>query len=323
MKKITSLTVVVLSVMLIAGCQNTSFQRTKSNLVYKIYRSKDTAAVHEGDVMKVQVIQKINDSSLIDSHETIPGYLPVPMNTGGMSRPYDPSEVFTKLKLNDSLVTVQMMDTFIKQNPRLLERFKNGDRIITCFKVLRIYKKGQDYTADQQKEQEQQRTKDEVQAKKDLIDQGKEMEKYFTTKHIAPQKTPLGAYVVMKEPGSGMQVDSGKYVTVKYSGKHLDTDSVFQASTFTTQIQSPQQPSIKGFEDGLKMFKNGGKGTIYIPGALAYGKNPQPGSPFKPNEALIFDVEIENVTDTAPQPQRQPLIRPQSKLKVDTTQRKK
>lgn len=319
MKKITSLTFVVLSVVLIAGCQNASFNRTKSNLVYKIYRSKDTAAVRDGDVMKVQVIQKINDSALFDSHDGVPVYLPVGM--AGMSRPYDPSEVFTKLKLNDSLVTVQMMDTFIKQNPRLLQKFKNGDRIITCFKVLRIYKKGEDYTADQQKEQEQQRIKDEAQAKKDLIEQTKEMEKYFATKHITPQKTPLGAYVVMKEQGTGMQIDSGKFVTVKYSGKHLDTDSVFQASSFTTQIQSPQQPSIKGFEDGLKMFKSGGKGTIYIPGALAYGKNPQPGSPFKPNEALIFDVEIENVSDTMPRQQPQQLIRPRPK--VDSTQRKK
>lgn len=316
MKKITSLGLVTVAATLIAGCQNASFEKTKSNLVYKIYRSKDTVAVHEGETMKAQVIQKINDSTLFDSHEATPVYLPI-----GPSRPYDASEVFTKLRLNDSLVTIQMMDSFIKQNPRLLQKFKNGDRIITTFKVLRIYKRGEDYTADQQKEQEQQKLKDEELAKKDLIDQSKEMEKYFADKHITTQKTPLGAYVVIKEQGTGALVDSGKFVTVKYTGKHFTNDSVFQASTYTTQIHGPMG-SIKGFEDGLKQFKSGGKGTIYIPGALAYGRNPQPGSPFKPNEALVFDVEIENVSDQQPQPQTQPLVKPHENAKVDSTQPK-
>lgn len=316
MKAVTSSVLVIIAVIMIAGCQNSSFEKTKSNLVYKIYRSKDTASVHIGEAMKVQVIQKINDSTLFDSHEASPVYLPV-----GQSRPYDPSEVFTKLRLNDSLVTIQMMDSFIKQNPRLLQQFKNGDRIVTTFKVLHIYKQGEDYRADQQKDMDQQRMKDEAQAKKDLIDQAKEMEKYFSDKHITAQKTPLGAYVVIDQPGTGTQVDSGKFVTVKYTGKHFGTDSVFQASTFTTQIQGAM-PSVKGFEDGLKQFKDGGKGIVYIPGALAYGRNPQPGSPFKPNEALTFEVEIQAVSDKAPEQKAQPLINT-PRTKVDTTQRKK
>ncbi|MBS1607771.1 MAG: FKBP-type peptidyl-prolyl cis-trans isomerase [Bacteroidetes bacterium] len=316
MKKITSLAVVVLSVILIAGCQNASFEKTKDGLVYKIYRSKDTTAVREGSVMKVHVIQKINDSVLFDSHQNVPGYIPV----GGVQRPYDPSELFTKLRLNDSLVTILMMDTFIKQNPRLLQQFKNGDRYIVTFKVLHVYKQGENYMADQEKDQEAQRIKDEAQAKEDLAGQAKEMEKYFSDKHITAQKTPLGAYVVINEPGTGAQVDSGKFVTVKYTGKHFGTDSVFQASSFTTQIQGPR-PSVKGFEDGLKMFKSGGKGTIYIPGALGYGRNPQPGSPFKPNEALTFEVEIEKVDDKQPEPQA--LVKPQANTKVDSAQRKK
>lgn len=317
MKAVISSFLVVLAISVITSCQSTSFEKTKSNLVYKIYRSKDTLSAKEGETLKVQVIQKINDSTLFDSHETTPIYLPI-----GQPRPYDPSEVFAKLRLNDSLVTIQMMDSFIKQNPRLLQQFKNGDRIITTFKVLHIYKKGEDYMADQQKEQEAMQVKDEAQAKIDLVEQAKQMEKYFADKHITAQKTPLGAYVVINEPGSGMQVDSGKFVTVKYTGKHFGTDSVFQASSFTTQIQGPR-PSVKGFEDGLKQFKSGGKGVIYIPGSLAYGKNPQPGSPFKPNEALTFEVEIENVADKQPEPQTQPLVKPEANSKVDTAQRKK
>ncbi|MCW3116230.1 MAG: peptidylprolyl isomerase, partial [Chitinophagaceae bacterium] len=199
----------------------------------------------------------------------------------------------------------------------------------TSFKILNVFKNPEDAKKDQekeyaiylpiqQKEQEEFRIKAETEAKKDLVEQAKEMEKYLAAKNITTQKTPLGAYVVVKQPGSGAAIDSGKFVTVKYSGRHLDTDSVFQASTFTTQISGPN-PSMKGFEDGLKFFKKGGIGTIYIPGAVGYGKNPPQGSPFKPNEALIFDVEITDVSDTAPEP----AARSNTKTKIDTTQRKK
>jgi FKBP-type peptidyl-prolyl cis-trans isomerase len=49
---------------------------------------------------------------------------------------------------------------------------------------------------------------------------------------------------------------------------------------------------IEGWDEGLKLFKAGGKGTLYIPGFLAYGKNANP--PFKSFEALTFDVEVLN-----------------------------
>jgi FKBP-type peptidyl-prolyl cis-trans isomerase len=54
---------------------------------------------------------------------------------------------------------------------------------------------------------------------------------------------------------------------------------------------------IRGWDEGLLLFKKGGKGTIFIPGFLAYGKG-QAGSPFKPFQAMKFDVELLNVSDS-------------------------
>jgi len=73
-------------------------------------------------------------------------------------------------------------------------------------------------------------------------------------------------------------------------------DSTFDANQFTVKLG--EQPFIRGFEDGLRQFKQGGKGTIYIPGYLAYGKDGN--GVFKPYEALYFDVEILNVSDSDP-----------------------
>jgi FKBP-type peptidyl-prolyl cis-trans isomerase len=59
--------------------------------------------------------------------------------------------------------------------------------------------------------------------------------------------------------------------------------------------------SIAGWDDGLRLFKKGGKGRLYIPSSMAYGKQGAPPR-IKPNENLIFDVEIVDVTDKMPQP---------------------
>jgi len=308
MKTVTSSVLVVLAVIMIAGCQGTSFEKTKSNLVYKIYRSKDTATVHNGETMKVQVIQKINDSTLFDSHQTTPVYLPV-----GQQRPYDASEVFTKLRLNDSLVTVQMMDSFIKQNPRLLQRFKNGDRIITTFKVLHIYKQGENYMADQQKDQ------DAVIALKD-----KELEDYIAKNKINATKTANGVYVEITNPGQGAQADTGKYVSVMYKGTTLN-GKMFDSNTDSSsrhkeplQFTIGKREMIPGFDEGVRVFKNGGQGRIFVPAKLGFG--PNPNSPdIKPFDPVIFEVKLIDVADKAPEPQQ--LIRPQTK--IDTAQRKK
>src|SRR5258705_9792018 len=102
--------------------------------------------------------------------------------------------------------------------------------------------------------------------------------------------------VCSSDLGTGPLAADGKYVNIKYTGKHLDTDSTFQSSSYAFQLGKASV--IKGWDEGLKLFKQGGKGTLYIPGFLAYGKNPPEGSPFKPFEAMKFDIEVLQVSDS-------------------------
>jgi FKBP-type peptidyl-prolyl cis-trans isomerase len=156
-------------------------------------------------------------------------------------------------------------------------------------------KEMQEQAAKADKERKEQMAKDEAELKSsgEMEKELKEMENYLASKKISAQKTGRGTYVQIQQQGSGPDIIPGDTLTVKYTGRKFISDSVFQSNTYTFPVGRGQV--IHGWDEGLVLFKKGGKGTIFIPGFLAYGKNPPPGSPFKPFEALVFDVEIIDV----------------------------
>ena len=135
----------------------------------------------------------------------------------------------------------------------------------------------------------------------------KELEDYLAKNKIKYVKAPLGTMVVVTEPGTGMQVDSGKAVAVRYTGKSFPSLKVFESNmepakpAFTVIVGT--HSVIPGWDEGLKYFKSGGKGTLYIPFYQAYGAQQGPGG--TPFENLVFDVQIDNVKDTVPKPMAQ------------------
>ncbi len=54
--------------------------------------------------------------------------------------------------------------------------------------------------------------------------------------------------------------------------------------------------------EAILFFKKGDKGRMLIPSVLAYGANPAPGGPIKPNENLIFDIEVVDVKKRSASP---------------------
>jgi FKBP-type peptidyl-prolyl cis-trans isomerase len=135
------------------------------------------------------------------------------------------------------------------------------------------------------------------------------MEKYLADSNVKAEKTEKGTYVVVKSTGDGTQVDSGKQVFVRYTGKLFPSGKVFE-SNMTGPGNDPfkfvvgAHQIIPGWDDGLRKFKKGGKGTLYIPAYMAYDQQPGPGH--KPFESLIFDIEVVDVTDAPPPSAQQP-----------------
>ena len=262
---------------------------TLGNMPYRLYEGKGTQQIKAGDYIKIQLTQKIKDSILFTTVDGLPTYLQVNIT---QPSPYDISELWTRLRLGDSVVATQMMDTFIKRNPQNIpSNFKKGDKIITYIKVLEIFKNDTDANADYEK------IKNERLAK-----EIKFIEKYLANKNIEAQKTTSGTFVQIRNPGTGNQIDSGKYVTVNYTGTSFSGkvfDSNIDANFHHVEPYSFTAGAgemIKGFDEAVLYMKRGASIRVYVPSLLAYGASPS--SPLiKPFENLIFDIEIIDVKE--------------------------
>jgi len=102
-------------------------------------------------------------------------------------------------------------------------------------------------------------------------------------------------YIVMKE-GTGEAPSINDDVTTHYTGMTVD-GKVFDSSVERGQpVTFPLNGVIKGWTEALQLMKVGSKWKLFIPPDLAYGENPPPGSNIKPNEVLIFEVELLSIS---------------------------
>jgi len=288
---------------------NPDYQKTKSGVMYKIFSDGKDSLAKAGNILKLNVIIKtgIKDSVLQTTYGKMPLFVPV--RTDLPEEIYSQAEVFPLLRKGDSAVMVQLQDTIMKKGMGMqnLPFYRKGDKIITIVKVLDVFASEEAATKDRDGEIKKEMARIDKEREADLVDGVKEMENWLAKNNIKAVKTGKGTFVAVKDPGNGNQADSGKYVSVRYEGKILNDGKMFESNMDTSKarpitFQLGTGGVIPGWEEGLKLFKKGGKGTLYIPGALAYGRNPQPNSPFKPNDALIFDIVMEDVMDSVPRP---------------------
>ena len=96
--------------------------------------------------------------------------------------------------------------------------------------------------------------------------------------------------------GSGAAVQPTDNVTVHYGGVGALTKQQFDASWDAGMTASfPLNGVILGWQEGLVGMKVGGRRLLVIPGNLAYGPTPPPGSGIEPDETLIFVVDLVSI----------------------------
>ncbi len=98
--------------------------------------------------------------------------------------------------------------------------------------------------------------------------------------------------------GSGPAITEMDGVIIEYTGRTEDgtvfdtTDGRGPAPMLVAQV-------VPGFREALTRMQQGGRYKVLIPGRLAYGANPPPGSPIGANEDLSFDVHVLQVAPNA------------------------
>ncbi|MFI5185612.1 MAG: FKBP-type peptidyl-prolyl cis-trans isomerase [Chitinophagales bacterium] len=311
------------AMIVIAGCGKLDYKKTKTGLLYKIISTKDSKGpeARTGNVLKLYFQQKLNDSVLQTNYGKMPAYQPIDASL--LNSDYSPTEIFTMLHKGDSAVTVMLIDSLILKGkmPSLPPFMKRGDRIVFNFKVADLFTSDSLGRLDNTKEMKIAQEQELKEMAGESVKENKEIEDYLASNKIKAQKTPKGAYVEVINAGSGMQADSGKFVSLKYRG------TTFAGKTFDTNMDSsfhhiePLQFAVgsgtmmPGFDEGVRLLRKGGKARIYVPAVLGNGASPvmQGGKPY---QNLIFEVELLDVKE-------KPVTPKMSLPKFDTTKRKK
>ncbi len=304
-----NLCILLAGALMFASC-NTSYEKTKSGLRYKIYEGKGGAKLKAGEFVKFNQIALIpeRDTVLFTTYGKMPGYTKI--DTGAMTQ-YSFAEVLPMMKVGDSAIIIFSVDS-LKNRGMIRDydnAFRKGGQITFRLKVLKNYateKEVQDdYQKDMMAEQERMRKESEVASKEEI----KILDEYIKKNNIKATKTPSGAYVEIQQQGTGKTGDTSAVADVIYTGKLLKDGTPFDSNVRNGQpLQVPlgNGGMIKGFEEGLMYFGIGGKGRIFIPSFLAYGTQ---GSPpvIPPNATIFFEIEIKDIKPkSAMQPQHHP-----------------
>lgn len=106
---------------------------------------------------------------------------------------------------------------------------------------------------------------------------------------------PSGLQYEVITEGKGPKPGPSDKVKTHYHGTLMD-GTVFDSSVQRGQpIEFPVNGVIKGWTEALQLMGTGSKWKLFIPADLAYGEQGAGGS-IGPNETLIFEVELLEIT---------------------------
>jgi peptidylprolyl isomerase len=115
---------------------------------------------------------------------------------------------------------------------------------------------------------------------------------------VSPVEGPVTELVVEDEvEGTGKAATPGSTVTAHYVGYLAANGEVFDSSWERgAPATFPLDSVIEGWSEGIPGMKEGGRRTLVIPAAKAYGENPPPGSGIPADADMVFVVDLVSVS---------------------------
>lgn len=291
------------------ACNGTDFKKTKEGFPYKVYSDGKGEKIVLGNVVKYHITQKLKDSLLGTTYGGPAKFLPIAKEgeQNGLAK------LLLEARKGDSILVMQPVDSLLKTNPQLAQdpvfANKKGEQLKTYIKVVGVFKDNDAAQTDFEKENIASFNKDpkmSVEKKKDEA----EIETYLKANNIQTTRSPWGAYIQTITPGTGQKPKMGQFMLIRYTGKDL-SGKIFDTNNKPGGQLMPMQVgaggSIIGFEDGVKQLSKGEKAVIYIPSVLGYGVQGNPPT-IQPNQNLMFEIEVADITDKQPAPSTIPQV---------------
>ncbi len=291
-----------------------AFKKSDNGLEYKIISSGSGKTIGYGNFMQIhikQVYGGTKDSILMNTHDGMPRI----QILDSVSTPIAYFKILIQMKKGDSLVLRLLSDSAFKNSPSEMPPFmQKGKYLYTHVSLLNIFEtKEQADSANaaeiiiakpkMYKKQMVEIEKMLLSKKDQLVMDKKIINDYLLKNNIKATPNKWGTYVAINAAGTGEKINNNSIVVVNYTGKTLDSSRVFD-SNIDPKFNHVQPYSVNmmeigsvilGWTDALMQLQKGTKATIYIPSVLAYGASGN-GSEIKPNENLIFDIEVIDVT---------------------------
>jgi len=286
-----------------------NYVKTASGLEYKVHVAKNKRRPHEGEFLSINYTirnerDSILENSSVTKNNSVGKPVPVPFSRNksipGMF------EIFSMLGEGDSATFRVVADSLYKKQARPAY-IHQGEYLKFSFRIVKVMNKDE-LTAQMDVEHAELMKKlEKVRAEQAVKDESV-FKDYFAKNKLHPKQAGGGIYYEINQPGKGPDIKAGDTVLVYYAGMLLDGkyfDSNMEDVIQKNNIERPgpyppfrvvvgQHRVIEGWDEGLKLFKQGGSGKLYIPSYMAYGaKGFPPTIPVDAN--LIFTIKILDV----------------------------
>ena len=316
-----------------------SFKKGDEGLEYKIISSGSGKKIGYGNFMQIhikQVYGGTKDTVMMDTRD----YMPRIQVLDSVNTPLTYFKILSQLRKGDSLIIRLLTDSAFKTAKNEIPPFmKKGKYLYTYVKMVNFFETKEQADSANQAEallakpkiykKQLEEIEKELAGKKAQLDaDSKLIEDYLAKNNIKASKTKWGTYVAVLTEGTGDKISNANMAMVNYTGRTLDSGKVFDSNidpTFKHVVPYPVNLGdwggvILGWKDALLQLKNGSKATIFIPSSLGYGAEGN-GAVIKPNQNLMFDIEVSEVAKSEEYDARQQAMQEEMMKKMQDAQK--
>lgn len=264
--------------------QNIEFQTSTDGIRYVVETANDGQTVNARDYVKVHYTGKLLDGTVFDSSVTRGEPFTFQVGIGHVIKGWD--------------LGIPLFKTGEKGTLYLTPEQGYGSRgsgsippnapLTFEIEVIAVL--------DEAAYQEEQNAKMQAYVQQMMTKDHEIIKAYAEKEGLTYEISENGLAYIIEEKGTGREAEAGKQVSVHYRGSLLNGqqfDSSFdRGQPFSFRLGEGQV--IQGWDEGLTLFSEGGKGTLLIPSLLGYGHRGA-GGVIPPNAVLRFDVELVKV----------------------------